>query len=158
MEIFCFDEKENPMDFILRIFHNLTQVYPPHPMVVHFPIALTGAALFFILLALWRRSPILEQIAFANLALAAASTIVAAALGIHDNLVSFSGKAPNHSAKSILAFILFVVATAAVLGRWKKKTLFQDKNPGIFYVAAYFISFVLAAVLGFLGGVITYGF
>ena len=49
------------MDFILRVFHNLTQVYPTHPMMVHFPIALTGAALFFILLALWRRGETLEQ-------------------------------------------------------------------------------------------------
>jgi uncharacterized membrane protein len=146
------------MDLILRIFHNLTQVYPAHPMVVHFPIALTGAALFFILLALWRRSAILEQVAFANLSLAAVSTIVAAAFGIHDNLVSFSGQAPHHSAKSILALILFVVATTAVVGRWKKKTILQGKTTGIIYVAAYFISFVLAAVLGFLGGVITYGF
>jgi uncharacterized membrane protein len=146
------------MDFILRILHNLTQVYPPHPMVVHFPIALTGAALFFILLALWRRNGILEQVAFANLSLAAVSTIVAAALGIHDNLVSFSGKAPHHSAKTILALILFVVATTTVLSRWKKKTIFQDKTARIIYVAAYFISFVLAAVLGFLGGVITSGF
>jgi uncharacterized membrane protein len=146
------------MDFVLRIFHDLTQVYPPHPMVVHFPIALTGAALFFILLALCRRSEILEQVAFANLSLAAASTIVAAAFGIHDNLVSFSGRAPNHTAKSILAFILFVVTTATAVVRWKKETIFQDKPTRTIYMAAYFISFVLAAVLGFLGGVITYGF
>jgi uncharacterized membrane protein len=146
------------MDLILRIFHDLAQVYPPHPMVVHFPIALTGAASFFILLALWRRSEILEQVAFANLSLAAASTIVAAALGIHDNLVSFDGKAPNHTAKSILAFILFVVAATTAVVRWKKETIFRDKAARKIYVAAYFISFVLAAVLGFLGGVITYGF
>jgi uncharacterized membrane protein len=45
---------------------------------VHFPIALTGAALFFILLALWKHNKILEQVAFANISLAAVSTIVAA--------------------------------------------------------------------------------
>jgi uncharacterized membrane protein len=146
------------MDFIQRIFHDLTQVYPAHPMVVHFPIALTGAALLFILLALWRRSEILEQVAFADLSLAAASTIVAAAFGIHDNLVSFDGKAPHHTAKVILAFILFVVTTATAVIRWKKETIFQDKAARTIYIAAYFISFVLAAVLGFLGGVITYGF
>ena len=146
------------MDFILRVFHNLTQVYPAHPMMVHFPIALTGAALFFILLALWRRGDTLEQVAFANLSLAAASTIVATAFGIHDNAVSFEGKAPHHDAKVILALILFLVTTATAVIRWKKKAIFKDKAARTLYIAAYFISFVLAAVLGFLGGVITYGF
>jgi uncharacterized membrane protein len=149
---------ENLMNFILRIFHDLTQVYPLHPMVVHFPIALTGAALFFILLALWRHSEILEQAALANISLAAASAIVAAALGIHDNLISFDGNAPNHDAKNILAVVLFVVTASTAVIRWKKKTLFQDTGTRTIYVAAYFISFALAAVLGFLGGVITYGF
>jgi uncharacterized membrane protein len=88
------------MDFISRLIHDLTQVHPPHPMVVHFPIALTSAALFFILLALWRRSDILEKVAFANIALAAASTIVAAIFGIRDNLVLYAGLAPNHIARS----------------------------------------------------------
>jgi uncharacterized membrane protein len=149
---------ENPMDFILRIFHDLTQVYPSHLMAVHFPIALTGAALLFILLALWRHSESLERAAVANLALAAAGTIVSAALGIHDNLDSFSGNAPHHDAKIILACILFIVTTVTALVRWRRKTLFQDKAARIIYVAAYFISFGLSAVLGFLGSVIIYGF
>jgi hypothetical protein len=41
--------------------------------------------LFFILLALWKKSKVMEQAAFANICLAAASTIVAALFGIHDN-------------------------------------------------------------------------
>jgi uncharacterized membrane protein len=146
------------MDLILRIFHNLTQVYPLHPMLVHFPIALTGAALLFILLALWRCSKILEQVAFANLSLTAISTIPAALFGIRDNLLSFEGNAPNHTTKIILACILLVITTATVVIRWKKKTIFQNKTTRTIYMAAYFLSFVLAAVLGFLGGVITYGF
>jgi uncharacterized membrane protein len=149
---------EDPMDFILRIFHDLTQVYPLHPMAVHFPIALTGAALLFILLALWRCSKILEQVAFANLSLAAVSTIVAAVFGIRDNLVSFEGNAPNHTVKLVLACILFVFTAATAVVRWKKDAIFQNKAARTIYVAAYFISFALAAILGFLGGVITYGF
>jgi uncharacterized membrane protein len=39
------------MSFILRIIQDLTQVHPPHTMFVHFPIGLSGGALFFILLA-----------------------------------------------------------------------------------------------------------
>ena len=48
------------MDFFSRLITALTVTHPLHPMIVHFPIALTGAAAFFILLALWRRSPVLE--------------------------------------------------------------------------------------------------
>ena len=56
------------MDLINRIIHAITQTHPLHPMVVHFPIALTGAALFFILLALWKHKEFFEQAAFANIA------------------------------------------------------------------------------------------
>ena len=146
------------MDVILRIFHDLIHVYPQHPMVVHFPIALTGAALFFFLLALWRHSEILEKVAFANISLAAASTIVAAAFGIYENVVSYDGKAPTHTAKIFLACALFAVSSATAVVRWKQKDSFRNKVHKAFYVAAYFISFTLAAVLGFLGGVIIYGF
>jgi uncharacterized membrane protein len=146
------------MNIILRIIHDLTQVHPPHPMIVHFPIALTGAALFFILLALWRYSDMLEKVAFANISLAAVSTIVAAAFGIRDNLVFYADRAPNHIAKIILAVILFIITTVTAVLRWRKPDLFQNKSTRVIYVASYFVSFAIAAVLGFLGAIIIYGF
>ena len=146
------------MALITRIFNALTQLHPPHSMVVHFPIALTGAALFFILLALWKRNKILEQVAFADIALAAASTIVAAAFGIHDNLVLYAGIAPNHVAKIILASVLFIITTVTAVARWRNKELFYTKPTKALYVAAYFVSFGIAIVLGFLGGIIVFGF
>jgi uncharacterized membrane protein len=149
---------EEHMDLILRIFHDLTQVQPPHPLFVHFPIALTSAALFFILLAEWKRSKILEQIAFADISLAAVSTVVAASFGIRDNIVFRAGGAPNHVAKIILASTLFVLTTILAIARWRNKELFYTKSTKAFYVAAYFGSFAIAAVLGFLGAIIVYGF
>jgi uncharacterized membrane protein len=146
------------MDLLQRIIHALTQVHPPHTLVVHFPIALTGAALFFILLALWKRSKILEQVAFANISLAAASTIVAAIFGIRDNLVFYNGIAPNHNAKIVLAIILFIITTITAIARWRNKDLFNTKSSKVLYVGAYFVSFAIAAVLGFLGGIIVFGF
>lgn len=146
------------MDLILRIFHALTQVHPPHAVVVHFPIALTGSALFFILLAVWRRNKILEQVAFANISLAAASTIVAAIFGIRDNIVFYHGGAPNHIAKIALAITLFIITTLTAIVRWRNKDLFYSKPTKALYVAAYFVCFAIAAVLGFLGGIIMFGF
>jgi uncharacterized membrane protein len=119
---------------------------------------LTSAALFFILLALWKGSKILEQVAFANISLAAASTIVAAIFGIRDNIVFFQGSAPNHIAKIILASTLFIITTITALARWRNKDLFYSKSTKWLYVGAYFVSFAIAAVLGFLGGIIVYGF
>jgi uncharacterized membrane protein len=146
------------MDLIIRIFHALTQLHPPHTLVVHFPIALTGAALFFILLALWKRSKILEQVAFANISLAAASTIVAAFFGIRDNIVFYNSGAPNHIVKIILASTLFIITTITAIARWRNKDLLYTKSTKALYVAAYFLSFAIAAVLGFLGGIIMFGF
>jgi len=146
------------MDIILRIIHDLTQVHPPHPLFVHFPIALISAALFFILLALWRHSDLLERVAFANISLAAVSTIVAAIFGIRDNIFFYAGAAPNHSTKIILAISLFVITTATSLARWRNPNLFHTRNANVVYVLAYFVSFVIVSILGFLGGVILYGF
>ena len=146
------------MAFIQRVIHDLLFVHPIHTLFVHFPIALTGSALFFIILALWRRSGILEQVAFANISLATVSTLVAGAAGILDNTRFYSGQAPNHVAKIILASILLVVTTLTAIFRWRNKDLFRTGARKAFYVAAYFVSFALAAVLGFLGGVILYGF
>jgi uncharacterized membrane protein len=146
------------MNLILGIFHAITQVHPPHTLIVHFPIALTGAALFFILLALWKRNKILEQVAFANISLAAVSTVVAAIFGIRDNLVFYAGGAPNHIAKIILAVILFIITTITAIARWRNKELLYAKSGKGLYIAAFFVNFAIASVLGFLGGIILFGF
>lgn len=147
------------MDLINKIIYNLTQVHPFHTMVVHFPIALTAAALFFILLALWRRSDLLEQVAFANLSLAAVSTLLAGITGFMDNINNYGGEAPNASVKIILASILLLLTTVTALVRWRNAGLFHAAPlKKTIYVACYALSFTLAGVLGFLGGVILYGF
>jgi uncharacterized membrane protein len=137
---------------------NILRNHPVHPMIVHFPIGLTGAALFFIFIALiWQRAKILEQIAFANISLAAISTVVAAITGIYDNAHRYAGGAANHPYKILLATILFLVTTATSLLRWRKPDLFENKSTKWWYAGAYLVSFGLATVLGFLGGIIVFG-
>lgn len=145
------------MELINRILYNLFEVHPLHTMVVHFPIALTGAALVFVLVALFRRSEMLEQAAFANIALAAVSTIAAGITGMRDNIDIYDGAAPNASAKITLAFILFILTSLLAVIRWRKPDVFYSSG-WILYTAGFFVSFVIAAILGFLGGVILYGF
>lgn len=127
-------------------------------MFVHFPIGLTAGALFFMLCAIiWQREKVLEQIAFANISLAAVSTVVAGATGIYDNAHRYGGSAANHQYKIILAILLFLVTTATALLRWQKPDLFENKATKWWYSGAYLVSFAIASVLGFLGGIIVFG-
>lgn len=146
------------MNFFNRLITALTVTHPLHPMIVHFPIALTGAAAFFILLALWKRNALLEQAAFANIALAAVSTLAAAGTGMMDNASTYAGEAPNAGVKIILASLLLIVTSVTAILRSRNPKLFETTSSKPWYVAAYFVSFGLAATLGFLGGVILYGF
>lgn len=145
------------MEFINRVIHALTELHPTHPMLVHFPIALSGAAFLFILLAVWRRNSSLEQAAFANIVLAFLGTIAAAVTGIMDNARNYEGAAPNASTKIILAITLFLLTGGISFFRFRNPNLFQQGNRFL-YVASYGLSFAIALVLAFLGGVILYGF
>ena len=144
------------MDLFNRIIHALTEAHPIHPMIVHFPIALTGAALLFILLALWKRNKALEYAAYVNISLGAIGTLAAGATGLYDNQVNYVGEAPNASLKIILAITLFIITTITAIARAKNPDLFEKSK--FLYVSAYGVSFALAIVLAFLGGVILYGF
>jgi len=145
------------MEFINRVIHALTELHPTHPMLVHFPIALTGAAFLFVLLAAWRNNSSLEQAAFANIVLAFLGTIAAGVTGIRDNVNNYEGAAPNAGMKIILATILFLLTAGISLVRYRNPDLFQQGNRFL-YVASYGVSFAIALVLAFLGGVILYGF
>ena len=144
------------MDLINRIIHAITEVHPIHPMAVHFPIGLTGAALLFILLALWKNKEFFEQAAFANIALATVATLAAGITGMYDNQINYVGDAPNAGLKMTLAIVLLLLTTVTAILRWRNPDLFN--NSKTLYVGAYFASFGLAVTLAFLGGVILYGF
>ena len=146
------------MEFINRVINALVNIHPLHPMIVHFPIALTGAALFFILLAWWQNSRKIEFVAFANISLAAFATLVAGATGIYDNFKNYGGNAPNASAKIVLATCLLILTTAIAVTRWRKPGLFDGGWQKGLYIAGYALCFALAFVLAFLGGIIMYGF
>jgi uncharacterized membrane protein len=145
------------MDLINRVIHALTVTHPTHPMFVHFPIALTGAAFLFILLAAWKKSVSLEQTAFANMVLASIATIVAGATGYMDNLKNYDGDAPNAMWKITLATLLLILTAGISIVRYRNPDLFWKGNRFL-YVASFGLSFAITLVLAFLGGVILYGF
>ena len=146
------------MDFITRFMTTVTETHPMHTPTTHFPIALTGAALLFLLLALWRKNESLEHAAFYTITLAAISTLVAGFTGVRDNIVRFEGDAPLVNVKIFLGITLFVLTTLAAVTRWRKPEVLWTPQTMVLYGAAFLASFLLAGTLGFIGGVILYGF
>ena len=146
------------MESITQLFTTVFETHPWHVPMVHFPIALSGAALLFLLLALWQRNELLERAAFYNISLAAVSTIVAGATGYRDYIVRYEGDAPYANAKIFLAISLFVLATVIAVSRWRQPDLLWKPSTMILYLLGFAGCFMLAVTLGFLGGVILYGF
>lgn len=139
------------MAFIDRLIYPLTNLHPLHPMLVHSPIALTGAAFLFILLAWWRRNQLLGQAAFANMTLAVVATVAAGATGIYDNGHNYAGDAPNASVKMVVATLLLILTTTLAIARWRNPRLFEGGWGKALYILGYGLSFALALVLAFLG-------
>jgi uncharacterized membrane protein len=146
------------MEFITRVINAIVEIHPLHSMTVHFPIALTGTALLFLMLALWRRNEALEQAAFYLIALGGFSTIVAGVTGYRDNIVRFEGEAPLVNAKVFLAVTLLVLTAVITVSRWRNREILWRPSTMVMYLVAFASSFLLASTLGFLGGVILYGF
>lgn len=146
------------MEFINRLVTALVDLHPWHSLIVHFPIALSTVGLFSVLLALWRRSELFENIAFFNMVLVAISTVFAGLTGLRDHAVRFEGDTPYVNVKIFLGISLFLLASVAALARWRNPDLLWSPSTRLLYLAAYAGCFLLAAVLGFVGGSILYGF
>jgi len=146
------------MDFLDRLARAIFELHPTHTLLVHFPIALTATALLFVILAKMRRSEILEKAAYYNLIVAAVGTAAAGVAGAMDNINRFDGNAENAWIKIFLAASLFVLTTITAISRRRNPDILWSQSSAILYIAAFIAAFALAAVLGFLGGIIVYGF
>jgi uncharacterized membrane protein len=146
------------MEGISRVINALLYVHPWHALVVHFPIALASVSLLAAVLALWRRSDLWEQFAFFNIVLVAISTAVAGLTGFRDHLARFEGDTPYVNVKIYLGFSLLILTAIMALARWRSPDLLWKPATRILYLAGFVASFLLAAVLGFVGGSIVYGF
>lgn len=146
------------MESLNQLFTTIFETHPWHVPMVHFPIALSGAALLFLLLALWQRNELLERAAFYNISLAAVTTVLAGVTGYRDYIVRYEGDAPYANTKIFLAISLFVLATVLAVSRWRQPDLLWKSSTMILYLLGFAGCFMLATALGFLGGVILYGF
>ena len=147
-----------PGEFLSRLFTALTELHPLHSMLVHFPIAFTGAGLLFIILALWRRSEGLERAAFYNITLATITSVLAGFSGYRDYIVRYEGDAPLANIKIFLGISLFILTAIVAFSRWRQAEVLWKPTTMILYLLGFAGSFALAVTLAFLGGVILYGF
>jgi predicted heme/steroid binding protein/uncharacterized membrane protein len=151
------EEKEPLPDFLVELFKRFPILRRhPHPMMVHFPMAyLMGAALFLILDAFWPRSPVLEQIGFALLVLAAFFTPPAILTGLLTWWVNYGAKRVHQVTRKLqLAVVVALVEIVCLILRARGPI---ESEP---LQAAYFALTLLLGVctvgLGWYGGQLTF--
>jgi uncharacterized membrane protein len=146
------------MNFVERVINALIHIHPWHSLVVHFPTAFSTVGFLCVLYALWRKSKLFEKFAFFSMAVTAAGTAVAGLAGLRDNWIHFGGAAPYLNIKIFLATTLLLLSSVTTFARGLKSDMLWNPSTRILYLAAFLGAFVLATVLGFVGGSIVYGF
>ena len=139
------------------VLQNLLQKFPmarrhPHPMVVHFPIALLMASTLFILLYLIFKNPSFEITSFYLLILGAIASPFAMATGLLTWWVNYRLKLTLFVKRKIQFSILLLIFEIILI-------LWRSSNPEISN-PIYFIMVVLltpiVSILGYYGGQMTF--
>jgi predicted heme/steroid binding protein/uncharacterized membrane protein len=136
---------------------NLLQKFPmvrrhPHPMVVHFPIALLMASSLFVLLYLIFKHPPFESTSFYLLVLGAIASPFAMATGLFTWWVNYRLKA-THFIKRKIQFSILLLIFEIILILW-------PSSPSPISNPIYFIMMVIltpiVSILGYYGGQMTF--
>jgi uncharacterized membrane protein len=141
----------NPFDLKAALLAGHAQ----HPVIIHFPIALFIASAVFELLAVWRKQPLFESVAYYNL-LGAALTLP---LAIATGLGAWQWQLEGASIKGnlLLHMISALTSTSLIFFlswlRWR----FRMKHiaPGFAYFAVTFLALMVITLTGHLGGILS---
>ncbi|MEK9501933.1 DUF2231 domain-containing protein [Gaopeijia maritima] len=144
--------------FIGTVAEAIFVTHPLHSMIVHFPIALSAVGLLFVVLALVQGSTAMEEAAFVCILLTAITGLLASFSGYRDVIVRFDGEASYVGAKAFLGVTMVLLSGAMAFARVRWPRLLWNPSTMILYVAGFAVVATLSGVLGFLGGVILYGF
>jgi predicted heme/steroid binding protein/uncharacterized membrane protein len=130
----------------------------PHPILVHFPIALSISAAFLSILSLYISNHVLEKAAFYNMIFAAVTTPVSIFTGVLSWYYNYSGIWTHiYRMKTLLSIVLVVLFAAALIVHFGFLT--SGENVGFWYWL-YTISVLFMAPtvmgLGYYGGKITF--
>src|SRR5438045_6780706 len=141
----------NPFDLKVALLAGHAQ----HPVIIHFPIALFIASVFFEIMATWRKQPVLATVAYYNL-LGAALTIPFA---IGTGLGAWQWQLEGAAIKGNLRLHMICALTSASLifflcwMRWRFRL--KSISPGFAYFAVTFLALMAITLTGHLGGILS---
>jgi uncharacterized membrane protein len=142
----------NPFDLKAALLAKHAQ----HPVIIHFPIALFIISVAFDLLALWKRNPVMLKAAYYNLIGAALTAPVAIASGLTAWQWQLEGAKLKGNLLLHMIFALTASAMIWLLSGWRfSQRKVPQRTPGIIYIFLAFITVLLIAIAGHLGGFVS---
>jgi uncharacterized membrane protein len=134
-------------------------IYHPHPMIVHFPIALIMVGFLADFLSLIIKKEIcLSRIGLYLEVLGAISVIVAVGTGYFLTGDTLEGAGHTGQMHEIFAFLtLGSIIVAAGLRLFLVIKSKEETNLKYLAMGIFFIAFVFVAITGYFGGMIVYG-
>lgn len=140
---------------------NVLESYPmakrhPHPIVVHYPIALLTASALFLILHLVRGEGSFGATSFSLLVLGAFASLFGIATGLLTWWVNYQLRlTPLIRRKIVLSVILLFVETGAIVWRlWTHGLSIQESHP--VYVLLVLVLTPIVGLLGYYGGQMTF--
>ena len=130
----------------------------PHPISVHFPIALTVTAAFFTFASIFYNSESLQTAAFYNLCCTAIALPVSIFTGLLSQRFNYGGRWNRHLKWKFVLSLVFALLLSAALSL--KITTFKSEGEGDIwhwiYNAIVIALLPVVARIGYLGGRITF--
>ncbi|HEV2350515.1 MAG TPA: DUF2231 domain-containing protein [Terriglobia bacterium] len=142
----------NPFDLKCALLAKHAQ----HVVVIHFPIALFTASVFFDLLARWRRDKALATASYYNLVAGAVAALPALATG----LIAWQWLLEGEKLKGNLLLHLILGLTSAgliwLLAWWRTRQRRRtEERLTIPYLTVELLAVVMIALTGHLGGILS---
>ena len=141
----------NPFDLKAALLAGHAQ----HPVVIHFPIALFIASVFFELLALWRKQPVLAAVAYYNLLGAAITLPLAIATGIGAWRWQLEGAALKGNLRLHLLCALTSALLIFLLCGMRRRFHNKRISPRIAYFTVTILALMAITLTGHLGGILS---
>ncbi len=129
--------------------------HAPHPVIIHFPIALFIASAVFDVLAIWRKRPALISVAYYNLVGAATTFPLAIAPGLGAWRWQLEGAALKGTLRLHLISALTSASLIFILCWMRSRLRAKAISPGTVYFAVTFLALMAITLTGHLGGILS---